>query len=479
MPAHFHTLELFNSGPNGWTSKALEDNLTGLLFPNSWQLKSPDGVKVQTLDGASWVTDNGSNTYEFLERSWVECPCIDLSSLDRPMVSFDIWTDTELGVDGAVLQITTDDGLNWYEIGDDQSGVNWYDARGLPGNPGQQTVFNFGWSGAVKQWRTAKFALNQFLDSLDVNSRVRLRVAFGSNLSNPGQSDFGGIAFDNFFIGNRNRKVLIEHFTNLNAFNYAAENVEYNDFVTLYGNEIVNLRYHTDFPDPDNFYTSDPAIPGARALFYGVSETSNNAIDGLFDPRPLGDWGDVYFNERTLEAAPYQIDMTFNPTPVETLDVDITLTTDQTIAALQDTLDLYVAVVESFPDMTNIVRQMMPNVSGTRINWPATDTVQTFSFSQKLTNIDDPANLSVIAFLQDANTKEIQQAEDSIPPALPAIVTGIEDEFEDLEVRLYPNPTEGVLNIDFSKPLLKDTDWEIYNTLWTIGRIRHFHERKY
>ena len=143
-------------------------------------------------------------------------PCLNLTDLKRPMISLDYWSDMRGAFDGAVIQFSTDDGNTWQTIGDANGyGINWYDTRDITSNPGGQD--NFAWSGSnpTKGWKNARFNLDQI--PLVDRDLVRFRIAFASNGDNPTGEILNGFAFDNIYIGEKNRNVLVEHFTNDNS----------------------------------------------------------------------------------------------------------------------------------------------------------------------------------------------------------------------------------------------------------------------
>ena len=129
------------------------------------------------------------------------------------MISLKYWVDAQAGFDGAVVQYSTDGGGVWQQVGDAEGGgINWYNSRNLSGKPGGQS--NFAWSDSVSSWQDGRYNLDAIPDAL--RDRVILRIAFGSNDDNPSGRVLNGFAFDDIFIGEKSRNVLVEHFTNVN-----------------------------------------------------------------------------------------------------------------------------------------------------------------------------------------------------------------------------------------------------------------------
>jgi Secretion system C-terminal sorting domain len=115
-----------------------------------------------------------------------------------------------------------------------------------------------------------------------------------------------------------------------------------------------------------------------------------------------------------------------------------------------------------------VLRKMLPNASGTVLALPLTTgvpiTLPTLTWQVDNTHVD-PANLSVVVFVQNEETKEVLQA--SIleqPTNLPtAIVTGTEPSFSQ-QTSLYPNPADHQLIIHMPQPARKDIPLSVFDT---------------
>jgi hypothetical protein len=200
----------FETGSNPWVIATSSTN-------PSWIYGPPNGNVIQPSapgNNAWWTGSNADpsttfSTFNNDETSEVLSPCLNLTDLKRPMISLDYWSDLAGAFDGAVVQFSTDDGNTWQTIGDANGyGINWYDTRDITSTPGGQD--NFAWSGSMPTngWKNARFNLDQ----IPVSERdlVRFRIAFASNGDNPTGAILNGFAFDNIYIGEKNRNVLIE-----------------------------------------------------------------------------------------------------------------------------------------------------------------------------------------------------------------------------------------------------------------------------
>ena len=130
-------------------------------------------------------------------------------------------------------------------------GINWYEpAKIILSNPGQQVIGPYGWSGKSGKWKNARFNLDMVTQSK--RSQVRIRMAFSSNANVPNDK-YEGFAFDNFFIGDKKRVVIIEHFTNadfpgsISADNYL--NTLYANEIALRPNPVPPPAGYSDFND--------------------------------------------------------------------------------------------------------------------------------------------------------------------------------------------------------------------------------------
>jgi hypothetical protein len=468
LPDDFPYVEDFEDADHGWVNQSIVSSADhdGL---NSWQWNVPNGFNIQptAANSKAWFTRVDSvGSYFNNERSVLYVPCLNVANLDRPLLSFNYWNNTDERNDGVYMEWAIPDAngnLNWQVLGDLNDGIEWYNRNfilGLTQPNGEtigQAVGQKGWSGNTVEWDTARFSLNAF----KTVSKLQLRFVFGSNLENPDQAEvkLDGFALDNFRFSSRNRKVLVENFTDMT---YSDNNDAFSAFQnTLADDEIVKLQYHTGLQEADPINDMNKADPSARVGFYGLtnSETSipRAIIDGFSEGSFLSPivatqvWTESNFERRTLIDAPFK------------LTIDTQLSTEPgmfkintVIEALEDVpatdnLVFYVAVIEKDVDSyANILRKMLPSAAGTILPLAMAkgtiirDTVTWFIQNESI-NI---GNLGVICFIQDQNTKAVFQAEGLLSPGnLPSAVTGTEDSEWANKISLFPNPASSILNI--------------------------------
>ena len=444
-------LQNFNQTAGGWITGGQN---------SSWTRGIPAGAKIRSIDNGDqvWIT-NLTSTYNADEQSYVESPCFNIDGLQRPFISVRIWTDTDENSDGAILLASLDDGQNWRVVGDINQGLDWYNQIGIQGNPGNQGASLQNWNGSIigwagntdTTWREARFILDDLKNEIANNPNyrtVRFRIAFGSDQANPFGANLDGFAFDDFFVGERNRTVLIEHFTNVTDQTAVNENSIIDQFTVDNSPEVINLQYHTIFPGVDPFNQDNPAAPSARALHYGVGEVSRSAIDGLMDKNQVFSvWGTDYYSRRTLLVSPFNINVGFTGSSGDNLQVQAQI--NNNLPFTGNVIVHMVVVERAITGVTNdgityrnVVKKMLPNAAGTLVEWTDGKTTESITQTWALENVYDPQQISVVVFVQDDTTKEVYQAAIGNAVGLQRIrnIQGAQAQIMADEVKLYPNP---------------------------------------
>ncbi|OJJ16795.1 hypothetical protein BKI52_33360 [marine bacterium AO1-C] len=465
-------LQDFNQSDAGWIAGGQN---------SSWIRGVPAGAKIRSTGTGdqAWIT-NLATTYNADEQSYVESPCFNIDALQRPFISVRIWTDTDEDADGAILLASLDDGQNWRVVGNINQGLEWYNQIGIQGNPGSQGASLQNWNGSIigwagntdTTWREARFMLDDLKNEIasDPDYRtVRFRIAFGSDQTNPFGTNLDGFAFDDFFVGERNRTVLIEHFTNVTDQNAINENNAVDQFTTDNSPEVVNLQYHTIFPGTDPFNQDNPAAPSARALYYGVGEVPRTAIDGLMDNNQVfSDWGTDYYSRRTLLVSPFNINVDFTGTSGSDLQVQAQI---NSILPFTGNVIVHMVVVErEINGITNdgipyrnVVKKMLPSAAGTLVEWTNGKTTESITQRWTLQNVYNPQQISVVVFIQDDVTKEVYQAAIGNAIGLQRVrnVQGAQAQVRANDIILYPNPTTHQVFISVPKSLEVNTQFKI------------------
>ncbi|PZR36041.1 MAG: hypothetical protein DI538_14460, partial [Azospira oryzae] len=445
----------------------------------SWIWGTPTGITIKSAASGSkawWTgrnqTVNNEVTYYSLEHSQVNGPCFDLTSLDRPMVSLDYWSDSEKDIDGAVLQYSTNGGLDWIIVGpaaglaDRDQGVQWFNSSAIISNPGTQAIGPYGWSNRLGKWINGRFNLD--IIPANLRSQVRLRVAFSSNDGNVTSDNqtFDGFAFDNVFVGDKQRNVLIEHFTDSQLQNTGDSYIDklQSDQLALYNHSDFNdIRYHiSSSGTPDPLAQDNQADPGARATYMGVSRPPTTLMDGILDNKFTGKYDEINLVEldrRALKDPAFDLALTVVPgTPANTLKVNLTVTAK---AAHSDPLIVQVVLIENnVGAFRNVLRKTLFGSDGQTISnsFVAGQAITLTNTNNEELNVPivNSGQLSLIAYVQNKNTKEIYQSiKIASPPKTGRVVVGLEEEVIPTTlngISIYPNPANQVFYFGIPDP---------------------------
>src|SRR6218665_188516 len=454
----------FNSGGAGWVVEAYASTDTkyfrkAVISDTSWVWGTPKGhgsfYDIGDRGNLWWTGAKGRATYAKNENTAVLSPCFNLSGISSPMISLDYCVDTERDYDGAVLQYSLDDGAPWITVGSNlgNRSINWYNSNNINSKPGDQLGFVYGWTGRAQSeadnpaWKTAAFALTDRASA----PRIRFRLAFGSNENDT--ENAAGFGFDNVFIGEKQRKVLIEHFTNNDPHTMLSD-AKLND-LPLQESYLIDIRYHTQFPVEDKLYLANPIDPDARQLFYNINQPPFTLVNGKA-PEPLSSHslGDIE-NMTPVVLLKASLAQPFFSLSVQNDDsisennffrVSVRLRAE---AAFHGPLLLQAALVEKSvktdnAEAVNVVRKLLFGSEGKIINRAFRRGDEFIAESDKaqirfpLTGL--PGNAFYVAFVQDKNSKKIyQSATTPAPDKTGMLTTGFEDKEQSF---VFPNPAK-------------------------------------
>ena len=180
--------EGFETGNGGWTAGG---------NGSTWANGAPGGAIITSAaTGVNAYVTNLTGDYSNSEESFVLSPCFDFSSLNAPQFKMNIWWETENSWDGAVLEMTIDDGITWTQVGALGNPNNWYTDGTINGLT-NQGLTGEGWSGDAGNLGSQGWVLAEHdLPSAANQPSVKLRVVFGSD----GSVTREGIGFDDVLI---------------------------------------------------------------------------------------------------------------------------------------------------------------------------------------------------------------------------------------------------------------------------------------
>jgi hypothetical protein len=451
----------FDSGADGWIAGG--EN-------SSWQLGTPNKsvIKGASSGPNAWVT-NLTSTNNQDESSWVLSRCFDFSQASKPVFSIDIWSNTPKTVDGAVLQYNEtgniENDADWKIVGTVGEGVNWYDDSGIANSPGNQISGDLGWTGEYGSWQRAIFKLDDYVIG---KPKIIFRIAFASK-----QATRDGFAFDNIFIGERSRFVLLENFTN-SSVNVSAHNSKFKSLGN--SSEIVKIQYHTPFPGQDAINDLNKSMHNARTAFYGITKSPTMRVDGILNANLTLD---KLYDVRSL--TPTDLDITINATKVASGNVEIETvirnTSNQSLPLAGS--HIFTTIVEKSVTNTDLLgnsgnsefvfvaSQMLPTPTGLTI--PSDLAAGATYIAPKIIweiNNGDAIVVSVQSI--EGNNKQVYQSGVSLTPPQPNLVTGIEHIAE--FIQLYPNPASNSFVIEL--PTKTDSRLSVH-MVDQVGRIVH------
>ncbi len=461
-------VEDFNNNQGWWTANAADSSAY-----LSWDYNVVNLENINDNLSRGWYTDLPDAPVK--EYSWIRSPCINFKESRRPMISMDIYRSMTGDEEGVVLQYTRDGGNNWHTIGEKGKGINWYNSDQIAINPGGSPS---GWTGeqpfaADNGWVGAR----HHLDSLAGGGLTQFRIAFASEHDSDVEGR-EGFALDNIVIRERDRKVLLEHFTNTSDMDTREENMRVNSLYNDHFKDMVKLEYHTSFPGEDPFNAHNSAVPATRALYYGVTDVPYALFNGGYTPSLRFGFNPEQPEKRDVDVASLQdglfgINLYTQYTENQVIaDVQVTaledLDPEERIVhvVVFEKLITGVSTVNGATNFLNVVKDMLPNSAGTAEfdRWTKGQT-RNYTLGWNFANVYDPEMLRVAVFVQNDNTKEVYQvATDDYTN----ITTEVKDRetYEDL-VNIYPNPAYDHLFININNRHNRDYTVELFDQ---VGR---------
>ncbi len=438
---------------------------------NSWMLGDPEDGFIGAASGQyCWYTNIPGPTAP-AEQSWITSPCFNFTGTERPMLKLNIWRLFNSNRDGANIQASADSGKTWMDIGELGDGINWFNCYNIRGNPGNSAI---GWSNIDglqddAYWVEARHSL----DMLRGMTGVQFRIAYGSDGTAQGNH---GIAFDDFWIGERHRMALMEHFTNASNEDCEAANILLNNLANNNALNIIDLQYHTSFPGPDPFNQYNPSVPGARVFYYGLSRVPYTILNGGSTAQHRFDYDGSPLVQNTalvesLLDSKFLINLN-SSVQGNTLHVEAEVYSRENIPATE--LTIHLAVIEQLvtgvtggngeTSFESVVKAMLPDAAGTTIyqEW-AQGEYRYIDSEWDLQHVSDQDQLRIAAFIQNESTGEVYQvAVDTIGTFIPLKVDDPGSSWRSFMV--YPNPAGKTAYIGFRQEIPEDITLEIYNS---------------
>ncbi|MFO7671731.1 MAG: T9SS type A sorting domain-containing protein [Bacteroidales bacterium] len=456
-------LERFNQSQGGWSIQSEDGN-------ESWVWGVPDFTGFEPIPGdMSWYTDLPYRVTGYNEHSWVESSCYDLSQMRRPLIQLDIMKSFVPNLTGAVLQYQDVIEEGWKTIGTLEEGVNWYNSGSIFYQPGGS---DFGWGLNTflpdRDWVTALSDLQTVAGKSQVKFRIAIATNGGQSIGNQ------GFAFDNIFFTERNKKSLLEHFTNSGdlASQFADEYVD--DYYLNNSMNVIDLQYHTSYPGNDPMNQNNPESASTREGVLGIGQVPYAVLDGGINPAYRYNFSSADQSPGSEELELLSLEIPKFNISIDTDWLDDKFTAKVNVACNTDTftnnLQLYVAVIES--DVTaytgdngdthfrNVVLDMLPTPAGKLLGneWGRGKT-ETLNYTwDYLPYVEDIEDLGVIVFVQDRETHQVLQSASS---HLDSQVGFKEDRAHAVTLSVYPNPASQFVNVNLGERATREGRLEI------------------
>ncbi|MBA2612738.1 MAG: hypothetical protein H0U95_12245 [Bacteroidetes bacterium] len=257
------------------------------------------------------------------------------------------------------------------------------------------------------------------------------------------------------------RVVLIEQFTNSGCPPCAAYSPPVFNYVNNNPADVVAIAYHTYFPYSDSMYFENTTESTARVNYYGVASVPYSVVDGNYYSNTSSNFNPVIastINSRKAVANKYAINN------VSTIISGNLLSTKIAFESLHpnnfsDSLIAHIVVIEknvlkssyaaspganTETNYEYVMRKMLPNQSGSLLINKNLNGKDTITFNWPMQKIKNNAEVRVVAFVQNKNTKEVYMAN----LFSTNISTGLNERLADgLSFKTFPNPANDVLYI--------------------------------
>jgi len=462
--------EDFELEGHGWES--------GIVHPlpqNSWTdaVVNSNEFPVDAASGTrAWYTDRPAMATK--ENSYVLSPCFNFDTLHRPMVSLEIKRSLEREKDGAALQYTTDNGINWRNVGDvDDGGLVWYNATNMIPFIGNTKT---GWTGELQPSEDGEwYEAAHDLDKLAGKPEVRFRVAYGA-WDHARTETNDGFAFDNFTIRQRTRLSVLEYFSNANTAKCAETDSVIMEIMNIVPSDVIDIQYHARGDQADAFFNDNEVPANSRGTIYGVTGIPYAVLDGNFMTYNFSN--PVYYpnvediRKRSLKDPDFKLTIIVDEyTP--TLDFSVEVEALRDLPRKERTL--YAIILERRVDdpvyhgtngltvFRHVARKMLPGAAGVYLG--------NKSWSKGETDYPDPGsyeptffstaedNITIAVFIQDDETGEILQAATN-----PYYTTSIFEELDlPSQVLIYPNPARELVNVYFEESPREEMQFTLYD----------------
>jgi len=281
------------------------------------------------------------------------------------------------------------------------------------------------------------------------------------------------------------RLPLIEEFTSSTCPPCASFNSTFNPLLeqlqvnTGADAQAAVVKYQMNYPSPGNdpSYNADAST---RSTYYSVPGIPDPFLDGTNVPASSAFiQGAVDARRSDIAVMSIALNATNNG---DSLITEVVVTP---FANFPSGFKLFIAVTEDQYDFTgtngetefhNVMRKMLPNASGITLTAMTPNTPLTFTRKHKFTYSPDDnptqnsfslwadnfSDVTVVAWVQDPNTREVFQAafDESV-----TFVAGINEDENGIEARFFPNPSNDATFMRVNIPVASNVNLEVFNIM--------------
>ena len=459
--ANLPYLETFENGAGGWFTTS-ESNTSWMYTTQATAFSNEQNNSqywMTAIDGQAGYTEN--------ERSYLVGPTFDLSSLEKPILSFDMYLDFQDG-DLSALAVEYSLGNNeWKLLGSQDDQLNWYNDDRTEFFDRDIDRVGDAWadnSNNIDDENQAPFVwarVAHTLDHLKNESNITFRIALAS--SNYDETSLG-VAIDNFFVGNNPNNVLFENFTSFETGeNYLIQNEKLVKAIATPSTNLIPLEFHISYPEGDSLNARYPVGLDTRANNYSITSAPTFVLDG-------SKWNNqseetaidtAKILERSLQAPDTLVNIQIdNGANQNTVRFTSTIAADPKYA--DESIIIYYFIVEKRLTVNingqnqtiyNVVRKTLPEINGTLVDNASLPNATTYEWP--VNNIYAGNELAIVTVLQNVETNQVIQASitDISETKVNQNILALTPEIDFTKVDVYPIPTYDKVYVNFKSPL--------------------------
>lgn len=252
------------------------------------------------------------------------------------------------------------------------------------------------------------------------------------------------------------QRVLYEEFTSSTCHpcQYFNDTFFNDEFLALNADVISLVKYQMNWPAPgDPYFTEEGWL---RKVYYGIYGVPSLKLEGdtgwFYQNNPA--FLQIELDEAILKPAYFTIDASHDLGLNGQLDLSVSI-----LPNIGDTYIIHAAVIENEcfdnaasngeTSFNNVMMKMLPDAEGTLVNFSPGETVNLdFSVDISETFVEEIEDLEVIVFIQSTDYyKSVMQSQISTLGTL-----GTKDNAYP-EIKMYPNPSAGILKIATVEPV--------------------------